>query len=60
MNEPNIMQFERLSKLFLDNITDRLKNDHQAIICENFASKTNLLKHIQVRNKWFSFKNKLI
>ena len=60
MNEPNIMQFENLSKLFIESITDKLKNDNQAIICENFVANKSLLKQMHVRNKWFTFKNKLI
>lgn len=38
-NEPNVMDFERLSKIFQSLITEKLKNDPHSIIRENFLGK---------------------
>lgn len=39
VNEPNVMQFERLTKIFKELIRDKLTNDPHAIIRENFLGK---------------------
>jgi hypothetical protein len=39
INEPNVMEFERLLRIFKSLIIERLKNDPHTIIRENFLGK---------------------
>lgn len=39
MNEPNVMNFEKVSKLFYNLVANKLKNDPHTIIKENFLGK---------------------
>lgn len=45
-NEPNVMEFERLTKIFNKLITEKLKNDPHTIIRENFLGKSYKLCHL--------------
>lgn len=46
INEPNVMQFERLTKVFREMIRDKLINDPHAIIRENFLGKMNKVNQV--------------
>ncbi len=45
LNEPNVMNFEKNSKLFYTLVANKLKNDPHTIIKENFLGKNLRFLH---------------